>query len=542
LVIVVNFAVLLKTLFLGTLRDQEIENLREKLFIYVLDMLLAMSIFAGEFGKKFFLLFGLLLAVKVFHWIVMDRVDYLGRGTVNAIMPHVRLVVLMTSLLVIDFVVFRDAAVLALAHPSMMILFAFEYALLLISIVSLIFKYVLNCYDIYVEGQWEWKGVITLYLDFIVDVLQLILYFAFFISLLMNFGLPLNLIRQICNTLQSFSKRVASLWRYVFSLLLLFTSRYTRATSDVDRHFPEATREQLENADICIVCRDPLETGRVLRCGHILHRRCLLTWLEQAQTCPTCRVSVFEEENVAGANNNNINNAGGVNNQQQQQQQQRQWEYLQQMQDQLLIQQFLNVRPAHLHPAQLPQWQFQGNFHPPQPQPQQQPQASAQSSQSPSQHPQSPSTHSQHSSPSQLSPSQPATSLTASQTLPSPTPSLPSSPPEVVAPEAKESPQSISTTQSSSTGGDTAQAQSEFTGMNNNSNYSVRSENNANTIQSKLQIGESEFLQLREQLNLALHHINVLHEAMMFNQDAVLETKAICERLSMELKTLGEKK
>jgi E3 ubiquitin-protein ligase synoviolin len=201
---------------LGALRDQEIENLREKLFIYVLDMLLAMSIFASEFGKKFFFLFGALLAIKVFHWILMDRIDYLGRGTLNnSIMPHVRLVSLMVVLFIIDFICCRDATYLALTHPSMMILFAFEYALLLISIISMMIKYSLNCYDLYLEGQWESKGVITLYVDFVIDIVQLILYVAFFFSLLTNFGLPLNLIRQICNTLRSFSKRVTSLFRYL---------------------------------------------------------------------------------------------------------------------------------------------------------------------------------------------------------------------------------------------------------------------------------------------------------------------------------------
>lgn len=208
---------MLKSIFLGPLRDQEIENLREKLFIYILDMLLAMSIFSGEFGKKFFLLFGALLAVKVFHWIVMDRVDYMGRGNLNnSLLPHIRLALLMVGLFVIDFIACSEATTLAVAHPSMMILFAFEYGLLIISIVSLMIKYTLNCYDLYVEGQWDSKGVISLYLDFFVDVFQLILYLAFFYALLANFGLPLNLIRQIYNTVQSFIKRVISVIRYSY--------------------------------------------------------------------------------------------------------------------------------------------------------------------------------------------------------------------------------------------------------------------------------------------------------------------------------------
>jgi len=52
-----------------------------------------------------------------------------------------------------------------------------------------------------------------------------------------------------------------------------------------------------ERADVCIVCREPMESGRVLPCGHIMHGRCLLSWLERSQTCPICRVSVLAELN-----------------------------------------------------------------------------------------------------------------------------------------------------------------------------------------------------------------------------------------------------
>lgn len=34
---------------------------------------------------------------------------------------------------------------------------------------------------------------------------------------------------------------------------------------------------------VCIVCREAMEEGRRMPCGHILHSRCLLRWLERSQ-------------------------------------------------------------------------------------------------------------------------------------------------------------------------------------------------------------------------------------------------------------------
>ena len=50
----------------------------------------------------------------------------------------------------------------------------------------------------------------------------------------------------------------------------------------------------------CTICRDNLEnhaqscngTAARLRCGHFFGRECILTWLNDHSTCPTCRVEV----------------------------------------------------------------------------------------------------------------------------------------------------------------------------------------------------------------------------------------------------------
>jgi hypothetical protein len=52
-----------------------------------------------------------------------------------------------------------------------------------------------------------------------------------------------------------------------------------------------------ESAPACAVCVEDIDVGqRVSRlaCGHIFHARCLLTWLQRADSCPNCRLRLEE--------------------------------------------------------------------------------------------------------------------------------------------------------------------------------------------------------------------------------------------------------
>jgi len=65
----------------------------------------------------------------------------------------------------------------------------------------------------------------------------------------------------------------------------------------MNERYPNATEEDLtENDNICIICREEMtvqadnnssDVPKKLRCGHIFHLRCLKSWLERQQSCPT---------------------------------------------------------------------------------------------------------------------------------------------------------------------------------------------------------------------------------------------------------------
>ena len=60
-------------LFLGALREAEVERVNQRISQAVIETCLAMTIFRDEFNAKFVALFTVLSFIKVFHWLVQDR-------------------------------------------------------------------------------------------------------------------------------------------------------------------------------------------------------------------------------------------------------------------------------------------------------------------------------------------------------------------------------------------------------------------------------------------------------------------------------------
>lgn len=67
-------------LFLGTLRFREVERLHLRIREAIIETCLAMTVFRDDFNTKFCLLFGLLLFLKVFHWLAKDRIEFVRMG------------------------------------------------------------------------------------------------------------------------------------------------------------------------------------------------------------------------------------------------------------------------------------------------------------------------------------------------------------------------------------------------------------------------------------------------------------------------------
>ncbi|KAI9771894.1 MAG: E3 ubiquitin-protein ligase hrd1 [Geoglossum simile] len=379
----------LQRLLYGPLRPIEIEQLYEKAWFAITETCLAMTIFREEVGGWFLVMFVALLVGKVWGWIGEGRVEVLEQQPpANPRLFHARLSFSLFLSLTFDISVLNYAVktVLRMARPNMMVMFAFEFAVLTITSTSTAARYALSLtesliikrqtqqrleerraelraareearqgaetqndsltqestatlaadlpdtdlvdeIDIDVPG-WDEKGQWVFYLDLATDLIKLIVYLSFFTILLIFYGLPIHIMRDVFLTLRSFIKRIRDFLRY------------RRATRDMNDRYPDATAEEIGRGEVCIICREemrPWQTNddgrdgarprqarrgasfmdersrpKKLPCGHILHFSCLRSWLERQQNCPTCRRPVLATTRIqVRAGNQQAPNAVG---------------------------------------------------------------------------------------------------------------------------------------------------------------------------------------------------------------------------------------
>uniref|UniRef100_A0A2P2LH07 RING-type E3 ubiquitin transferase n=1 Tax=Rhizophora mucronata TaxID=61149 RepID=A0A2P2LH07_RHIMU len=281
---------LTKWVFLGSLREAEVERLNEQAWREVMEMLFAITIFRQDFSVTFLAMVTALLLIKALHWLAQKRVEYIETTPAVPMLSHVRIVSFLGFLLLLDslFLYSSIKYLLETRQASVSLFFSFEYMILATTTVSTFVKYVFYVSDMLMEGQWERKAVYTFYLELIRDLLHLSMYLCFFLVIFMNYGVPLHLIRELYETFRNFRIRVAD---YI---------RYRKITSNMNDRFPDATPEELSSSDAtCIICREEMTTAKKLICGHLFHVHCLRSWLERQHTCPTCRALVVPPENGA---------------------------------------------------------------------------------------------------------------------------------------------------------------------------------------------------------------------------------------------------
>ncbi|XP_027360440.1 ERAD-associated E3 ubiquitin-protein ligase HRD1B-like isoform X1 [Abrus precatorius] len=292
LVIMCSLWQLTKKIFLGSLREAEIERLNEQSWREVMEILFAITIFRQDFSVTFLAMVTALLLIKAFHWLAQKRVEYIETTPAVPLLSHIRIVSFIGFLLLLDslFLYSSMKHLIDTWQASVSLFFSFEYMILATTTVSIFVKYLFYVSDMLMEGQWEKKPVFTFYLELIRDLLHLSMYLCFFLVIFVNYGIPLHLIRELYETFRNFRIRVAD---YI---------RYRKITSNMNDRFPDATPEELNASDAtCIICREEMTTAKKLICGHLFHVHCLRSWLERQHTCPTCRALVVPPENVTTA-------------------------------------------------------------------------------------------------------------------------------------------------------------------------------------------------------------------------------------------------
>ncbi|KAM0453244.1 hypothetical protein ACHAPV_009038 [Trichoderma viride] len=356
LLLYTSFIYALTQICFGTLRAIEVEQLTERAWFAITETCLAMTIFREEIGAWFLVMFTALVTGKVWGWIGDGRVDFLEQQPpTNPRLFHLRLSISLATSFIYDIWILRYTVltVIQQARPNMMVMFLFEFAILATNSMRTGFRYLVSIteqrildlqtrkllaerkaeisrqrdevirqreaaaaageaapeneeplpnpddideMDIEVPG-WSAKGELILWLDLLTDFAKLGIYISFFLMLLMFYGLPIHIMRDLFMTTRDFLKRLNALLRY------------RRAIQEMNK-YADASVQDLAQENTCIICReemrfwDPAENVGVvdrirpkkLPCGHILHLGCLRSWLERQQVCPTCRSPVTGEQ------------------------------------------------------------------------------------------------------------------------------------------------------------------------------------------------------------------------------------------------------
>jgi E3 ubiquitin-protein ligase synoviolin len=105
-----------------------------------------MTIFREEVGAWFLLMFVGLMAGKVWGWIGAGRLEvFEQQPPANPRLFHIRLFISFTMLLVYDLtmVTYCLNSVMRSPKPDMMVMFLFEFAILLTSSLSTVFRYII---------------------------------------------------------------------------------------------------------------------------------------------------------------------------------------------------------------------------------------------------------------------------------------------------------------------------------------------------------------------------------------------------------------
>lgn len=329
---ILNSALLwkLSTLALfGDLRLIEYEHIFERLPFTIINTVFMSSMF-NEHDFFTVALFGLLLLyMKVFHWILKDRLEALLQtiqdSTRIANLIFTRFSLNLILLAVADYHIVSHCVSNSLsnsfgASTSVHLMIGMEFTMLLIDLLNLFLHASLSFYEFYrsqasnvldnenivnngddddddsqftgLEGKFMYERIIDIFTRFLKAVIHTLM--------LIPFRMPIMLIKDVLWDFLTLYQNVTSLWKI------------WRNNKQLDDKLPTMTHEELQQIDnICIVCMDELlpesETQhhhskidakykpKRLPCGHVLHLYCLKNWMERSQTCPICRLAVFDE-------------------------------------------------------------------------------------------------------------------------------------------------------------------------------------------------------------------------------------------------------
>lgn len=239
---------------------------------------LALTIFRNELSPPIIMMFIGLIVVKLLHKLSKCRLEYLEQIMPVAVSTQLRVILLLITLIIMDlYAAYLAVTSVMTRGKSVLILFGFEFGLLLIYGLNLMFRFIIQTIDSYTANGLQMRGLYIMVVDLFCEIIKIITYVSFFSLVFVYYGIPLHIMRDVYAAYISFQRK------------LLNFIKYLKLTRNLENRFPAATEEELAATGNCLVCREEMDKGRKLPCGHIFHLNCLRTWLQHQQSCPLCR-------------------------------------------------------------------------------------------------------------------------------------------------------------------------------------------------------------------------------------------------------------
>ncbi|SCU87429.1 LAME_0D10044g1_1 [Lachancea meyersii CBS 8951] len=323
--VVINTILLWKgmsKLLFGELRLLEYEHIFERLSFTLVSSFFMTSTYSDNEFLSVLVFEGALIFVKVFHWVLKDRLEYVMQNTDE----NTRLVRFVFSKFVFNicFLAWLDCKVVLFCYRKLMrqglsifngstlyVLFGTKFAMLFIDVLEVALKTVINAVELHqvqraqahnedegvgLEGKFIYEKFAELFCRCAKGCLHSLL--------LIPFSMPIMVMKDIVLDLLAVYQTSHLIWKTL------------KSNRQIDEKLPTVTEAELNSHDerMCIVCMDdmlpadqvthPRLKPKRLPCNHTLHLGCLKSWMERSQTCPICRVPVFDEKgNVAQATN-----------------------------------------------------------------------------------------------------------------------------------------------------------------------------------------------------------------------------------------------
>lgn len=286
------FGKVLLKLFIGPLRDLEVEQLVDSGRGFLADTILFLVFYAPtidnrEVGTVYLIQYiCCVIFMKVFHLTTQIRVSHMFEVGFPTLIVNVKLVALMCLLLTLDLVALQYFYHIASKSSTFFTWILFEALTMSTVVVVSICKYSVHMIDLRLDNGWPGKSVCIFYIDLVHDVASMTLYLVFMLTFFVQnpSRLPIYMMADVIQVARKLAQRLRSF------------RRYRRISANMEVRFPDATDKEIEDQEQCVICRDSLADSackpKKLPCGHIFHIDCLRSWLVMQQVCPTCRAEI----------------------------------------------------------------------------------------------------------------------------------------------------------------------------------------------------------------------------------------------------------